>query len=1498
MKTHSAADPITLFSVRTGPITAGPGATSNISAENLGKGFAEIFEGFSKGTETANAASEGQARTAAPSIPATPWMGTFAVEQGPAASEAPSGAIAVEHPQDPFLLTEGGQQKAPVHIDLRQPSLRATSAPGQGEAAQSQDETPVASISQSEKPNAQKALSEHDHRNEKLETESTQLNSDQSNAVPLMTVVQKFKTDRNESLVPSETGVSAGETTSDVTPDMPAIAPRLPQEQGARESRETPAETLASAPPKVPHDVSDGPENHATVQVDGDTAPHEQGRPYEKTMRMGPPIKAEEIHRLATQNDGLSFDAVEQSEPDQAPPSRSRDTARETRTGDNIVSGTRIDATKSAGSRGVESRTDAIPEFLLAKVPDVRVGSGLFVENFVSVPRQNPPPWPGSAEPDAEAPQNRAEVAVPNPPLPSDTSARIDNDTTAAHRVSSPATAGDARLDIGTSTIPPNAAVDLSDIRQGQGPLGKATQSALPTALGTPSILPIPTETEAALVQVRWEAPSVDQGRRIFGASPFDETADARPQGSTTGLPSATIPRAATAFVAEQPARASGSIGEQRTLRGDPMTVTSNPIPSREEVQSHPFVGPLVTPAPQSSTKEHASAERLNFNAPSQPLAAQWQEMSDAEPRMGPADVQGRVQNEDVATAAPQPHDVPTSEPETARDDGTSPAASRTSSRRASFSPPATQGEDKVSPASAATSKPVHAAAAMTEPSVRSNESPDLALQSKANPRSSPQGIVAPSANLEDGEARLTLQPPIARSNNLSLHPPSPRQPAAEAARFNAPDTTSFPARNETGYIKDQMAPSVGTPRSDADATQATRIEATHTNAAPPPIEEGAKAQLATRISIGQETRGTPQSEVGQPVRSTPRPEPAGTSPGTPPQAEQQGESDVHHASPRTMPIPKNEPFRQSTDTPSPLTERGDVVSPRADQAQIKAASTPRKETMAAPMAIGSGQHDSGGQSKLPDTHVDETGAKLSTDAPALPTRTTFSRDQGAAKSERVSRSVRHAEIQTMAQREHATSSSEAKAVLPQTGETTSKEALQKLNELAGQSALSRSSLTQTPHGDPRQISAAAGQPMPTEDFAAARGTNLPLGGQPEAPRDISAKPSNASFLPSEPINAEPVEGSWRVSQTPTRPRHSEMQTMAQPEPAASPAETKAVPPQIGETSSKEALQKLNELASQSALSRSSLTQTPHGDPRQTLAAAGQPMPTEDFAAARGINLPLGSQPEAPRDIPAKPSNTRSMPPEQTNVEPVESLRQVPQTSVPPSAVPQSQRAIRDVSEQRPEHAARQQSPVSTTNFVSATKKARSSTSGQAADATSTNPDTAATTVHTESVAPEPGPDRVMTVTSPEQAPAATHGSAAHRTSVTHSVGHQLAHAAANANDRTVELTLSPEELGKVRMTLQAGDSSIVVSVQADRSETLDLMRRNIDSLARDFRELGYSDVSFSFGEQTARQDGSSGQNAPPPERAEHETSTRFHGATLALQPQLREASKGLDLRI
>ncbi len=83
-------------------------------------------------------------------------------------------------------------------------------------------------------------------------------------------------------------------------------------------------------------------------------------------------------------------------------------------------------------------------------------------------------------------------------------------------------------------------------------------------------------------------------------------------------------------------------------------------------------------------------------------------------------------------------------------------------------------------------------------------------------------------------------------------------------------------------------------------------------------------------------------------------------------------------------------------------------------------------------------------------------------------------------------------------------------------------------------------------------------------------------------------------------------------------------------------------------------------------------------------------------------------------------------------------------------------------------------------------------------------------------------------------------------------------------SDRQLEIALNPAELGRVRMMLSTTEAGIVVAINAERPETLDLMRRNASDLGDTLRDLGYEDVAFSFGQGEQSQNGQNDSDAHP----------------------------------
>lgn len=76
----------------------------------------------------------------------------------------------------------------------------------------------------------------------------------------------------------------------------------------------------------------------------------------------------------------------------------------------------------------------------------------------------------------------------------------------------------------------------------------------------------------------------------------------------------------------------------------------------------------------------------------------------------------------------------------------------------------------------------------------------------------------------------------------------------------------------------------------------------------------------------------------------------------------------------------------------------------------------------------------------------------------------------------------------------------------------------------------------------------------------------------------------------------------------------------------------------------------------------------------------------------------------------------------------------------------------------------------------------------------------------------------------------------------------QLAQAAAAVRPGMTELRLSPEELGAVRIDLRTEGDQAILTLSAERPDTLDLMRRHADRLVSDLRAAGFQQLDLSFG--------------------------------------------------
>lgn len=69
-----------------------------------------------------------------------------------------------------------------------------------------------------------------------------------------------------------------------------------------------------------------------------------------------------------------------------------------------------------------------------------------------------------------------------------------------------------------------------------------------------------------------------------------------------------------------------------------------------------------------------------------------------------------------------------------------------------------------------------------------------------------------------------------------------------------------------------------------------------------------------------------------------------------------------------------------------------------------------------------------------------------------------------------------------------------------------------------------------------------------------------------------------------------------------------------------------------------------------------------------------------------------------------------------------------------------------------------------------------------------------------------------------------------------------------------IELTLSPDELGKLKFTFSHSGNETSINITASHPETLSLLRRNITTLSAELMQLGMNNATFSFNEEHKKQ--------------------------------------------
>jgi hypothetical protein len=121
----------------------------------------------------------------------------------------------------------------------------------------------------------------------------------------------------------------------------------------------------------------------------------------------------------------------------------------------------------------------------------------------------------------------------------------------------------------------------------------------------------------------------------------------------------------------------------------------------------------------------------------------------------------------------------------------------------------------------------------------------------------------------------------------------------------------------------------------------------------------------------------------------------------------------------------------------------------------------------------------------------------------------------------------------------------------------------------------------------------------------------------------------------------------------------------------------------------------------------------------------------------------------------------------------------------------------------------------------------------------------------------------------------------------------QIAAAVAARPERPLELRLAPVELGGLTLNLRQDGEILRVVLQADRPDTLDLLRRNGDVLLEELRLAGFAGAALSFGDGGGAQDR---PTAAGPQAAPTTEPAVLPPSVPAFAPV--PSAQGLDLRL
>lgn len=117
----------------------------------------------------------------------------------------------------------------------------------------------------------------------------------------------------------------------------------------------------------------------------------------------------------------------------------------------------------------------------------------------------------------------------------------------------------------------------------------------------------------------------------------------------------------------------------------------------------------------------------------------------------------------------------------------------------------------------------------------------------------------------------------------------------------------------------------------------------------------------------------------------------------------------------------------------------------------------------------------------------------------------------------------------------------------------------------------------------------------------------------------------------------------------------------------------------------------------------------------------------------------------------------------------------------------------------------------------------------------------------------------------------------------------------------SVELTLNPKELGKLRMVVSPAESGGLVYISTERAETLELVQRNLEMLRRDLKDAGWSNVAISLADlslEGSAHQGNAGSGAEQQSTQTEALEVDDISEAESLLQTSKSVRSGLDMRV